>query len=128
MNNATYYRYGLGLQYQFKNSPQTIGTNQYQPIEKLMDYSVSPAPSNLRYIITDYPDPTIDIRYINQTTKPDVHKINIPMGVAATGLTLFSREGLFTINGVSRISNKQAEQSIRLGTNQFKSNFSHYRP
>jgi hypothetical protein len=128
MNNATYYRYGLGLQYQFKNSPQTIGTNQYQPIEKLMDYTVSPAPSNLRYIITDYPDPTIDVSYINQTTKPDVHKINIPMGVPATGLTTFTKDGLFTIDGANRITNKQKEPTIRLAPNVFHSAFIHYRP
>jgi hypothetical protein len=127
MNNAIYYRYGLGLQYQFQNQPESIGTSPYVPIEKPTDYSVSPAPKNLRYIVIDYPDQTIDVNYINKSSKPDIHKINIPIGIPATGLTSFVREGLFTLNGSSVLNNKQGEQSIKLGPNQYKSNFLHYR-
>jgi hypothetical protein len=126
MNNAIYYRYGLGLQYQFQNSPEQIGTTPYVPIDKPLDYSISPAPKNTRYLVTDYPDQTIDLEYINKSTKPDIHKINIPLGIAATGLTTFTKDGLFTIDGANRITNKQKEPTIRLAPNVFHSSFTHY--
>lgn len=126
MNNAIYYRYGLGLQYQFQNSPEQVGTTPYVPIEKPIDYSISPAPKNTRYLVTDYPDQIIDLEYINKSNKPDIHKINIPLGIAATGLTTFTKNGLFTIDGANRITNKQKEPTIRLAPNVFRSSFTHY--
>ena len=126
MNTTTYYRYGLGLNYTFQNATQNIGIKPYEPIEKPLDYTISPAPSNIRYLVTDNPDQTIDIPYIIKSNKPDIHKINIPIGVPATGLTTFTKGGLSTIDGANRITNKQKEPTIRLAPNVFHSSFTHY--
>lgn len=107
MNNAKYYIYGKGLQYQFKNQSESIGFSPYVPIEKPLDYTVSPAPRNTRYLVINYPDQIIDTDYIIRSTKPDIHKINIPIGVPATGLTTLSKDGMYTLNGADRVTNKQ---------------------
>ena len=128
MNNAKYYKYGAGVQYQFQNQRENIPISPYIPIEKPQDYIVSPAPKNIRHIVIDNPDQIIDTNYINLSSKPDIHKINIPFGFPATGLTTLTKDGLYTLNGTDRITNKQKEPTIRLAPNVYKSSFNHYYP